>query len=272
VANKIRNKPVAFSIISVFAITISWGFISLLVRETIGQHGAQLLLLATSATNIAIAVLAIFLLGAINQIHGFKHALRAKGFMKGCLALMPVAAFFILNLALSASGMSYISAENIGIFPLTAAMQATSALMQNVLFRGLLVTALFIKLSATKNERVKSVLAASALYLVIYIPINILNTGSLELMQLVNTFVMGIGFCAAYMYSKNLLSLVTTQGIWQILVSAIDVFGVDGYAQFTPLALAVLLAILTSIVVFAVILSRRAEPFCPAGTVPHLAQ
>jgi len=189
------------------------------------------------------------------------HVFKARGLAKGALVLIPVIAYFLLEVSLNIGSITDINSENIGALPLVAAMQVTSALMQNALFRGLLVTALFVKLNSTKNERVKSVFRASVLYLAIYIPMNILNTGSLELMQLVNTFIVSLGFCSAYLYSKSLISLILVQGIWQILGSAIDVFGVDSYVQITPLALVILLAILISIVIFAIVFSRRAEPF-----------
>ena len=258
---KIRNKPVAFSILFAIALTVIWGITSLFVQEMFGQYELQALQIATLIVNIIFAIIAIVLLGMINQINGFKHVFKVKGLARGLLVLVPVMVFFIFNLAFNAGNMTNIDLENIGIFAPIALMQAASAFMVNVLFRGLLVTALFIKLSGTKGQRVKSVFKASALYLVMYIPLSILNTGSIEFMQLVNTFIVSAGFCAAYLYSKNLISLILVQGIWQILGAAIDFFGFGDYAQITPLAFIVLIAILISIVVFAVIFSRRAEPF-----------
>ncbi|MCL2565675.1 MAG: hypothetical protein FWE24_07690 [Defluviitaleaceae bacterium] len=213
--------------------------------------------------NIIFSILAVILLGVINQINGFKHVFRLRGLGKGLIVLIPVMAFFLLGLSLAINAMEYmnVSIEEIKVFPAIIFMQITSAFMQNVIFRGLLVTALLIKFSNTKSERVKGVFMASALYLIIYIPFNILS-GSIDLMQLINTFVIGAGFCAAYLYSKNLLSIILTQGIWQILSSGVNLFGVEGYPQSTPFAAAALIVIiLIMIVVLTVVFSRRAEHF-----------
>jgi len=262
VAEKIRNSPVVFSIIFTLLISILWGATTIFLQGLLGYE-TQMPPLIITGIFITFTVVAVVLLGIINRINGFKHVFKVKGFIKGLLVLIPAMAFFAFGLAINASGDANVNVGDIWNFSLTALMEAAAALMANVLFRGLFVTALFIKLSRTKSERVKSVFIASALYLVIYIPLSILNTGSIEPMQLINTFVVGLGFCAAYMYSKNLMSLVAVQGVWQILGSAFDFFGIGENVQVvpTPLLFIVLAAILISIVVFAVIFSRRAEPF-----------
>jgi len=172
--------------------------------------------------------------------------------------------FFVFNLALSTSGVTDTGIENIEAFPIVAFIQVTSALMQNVLFRGLLITSLFVKLSSTEEERVKSVFKASALYLLVYIPLNIFDTGNLALMQIVNTFIVGAGFCAVYMYSRSIMSLVLGQGVWQVMGSVIYLFGAEYSPQLTPWLFIVFVVILILIVVFAVRFSKRAKPFACA--------
>lgn len=256
---KIRNSPVALSIISTFVITALW-----MASTVFGQSqftGTLAISLVRAIINIAFAMVAVFLLGRINQINGLRHVFNLNRLGSGLFALLPVTAFFLFGLTIATAGISSIATDDISIFPIIAFNQLTSAFMQNVIFRGLLITALFIKLSGTQGERVKSIFKASALYLVIYILLNILNGNHIEPMQLANTFIVGAGFCAAYMYSKNLLSLILVQSIWQIADSAIETFGVSADPQFTPLSLIAMLAILISIVVFAIKFSKRAEPF-----------
>ncbi|MCL2170438.1 MAG: hypothetical protein FWB74_10510 [Defluviitaleaceae bacterium] len=236
---KIKSSPVFFSIIATFIISAVW-LGSMVILQEFGQ-------LAFSGAHILFALIAVLLLGKINQLGGFKHTFKIEGIVKSLFALLPVMVFVAFALV-STDGFDFANIEN---FTLTAFFQTTSSLVQNVLFRGLLVTALLIKLSQDEDERVKSIFIASALYLIIYIPLNIINHGMIGIMQIITTFVVGAGFCSAYLYSKNLLGLVLVQSVWYILASA-----TEGYAQ-SPF----LIIILAGIVAFAVIFAKRAKPF-----------
>ena len=134
--------------------------------------------------------------------------------------------------------------------------------METVLFRGLLVAALFIKFSQTESERIRSVFKASTLFLMIYIPLGIINTGSLDIMPIINTFIISAGFCAAYMYSRNLMVLFLAYGVWMTLVAVLDVIVVDDAGQASPLLFIALVPVLALISTFAVRFSRRADIFC----------
>ncbi|MCL2674542.1 MAG: hypothetical protein FWE92_04340 [Defluviitaleaceae bacterium] len=224
-----------------------------------------MLLLIRSAINIAFTVFAVILLGVVNQTDGFKHIFATKRFMNGLIALLPVTAFFLFGLMLNLGNISPMYEESVQTIPAIALMQITSALMQTVLFRGLLITALFVKLSNSESERIRSIFKASALYLIIYIPLNMLDGANIGFMQLINTFVVGAGLCAAYMYSKNLLSLVLVQGLWQVLGSVIGLFSTNYHPQSTLLVLTVWTVIIISIVTFAIKFSKRAEPFLLQG-------
>ena len=259
---KIKSSPVTSSIFLAFVLTIFWAGATFFVQGLSEQLGTLVLLLISSTINIIFTILAVVLLGLINQVNSFRYVFKTKGLAKGLLVLIPVMAFFLFGLVFNASQAASADIEITWIFPANAFMQATSAFMQNILFRGLLITALLIKFSSTESERVRSVFKASALYLIIYIPLNIVGGSGVELMQLINTFVVGAGFCAAYLYSKNLLSLALAQGVWQILGSVIASFAAENYYnQPSPFALIPLIIILISIVIFTVRFSKRAEPF-----------
>jgi|GEM_PF-1223352 len=266
---KIKSNPVAASIISTLVLSALWASATFFLVGLFEQREAPMLLLLRSAINIVFTVLAVILLGVINQTDGFKHVLRTKGLPDGLIVLIPVMAFFLFGLALSLGDISTMHEESLQTFPAIAFMQTTSALMQNILFRGLLITALFVKLSNTGSERVRSVFKAAALYLLIYIPLNTLDGTNIGLMQLINTFIVGAELCAAYMYSKNLLSLVLVQGLWQILGSVIGLFSTNDNPQSTLFVLIVWLVIIISILAFAIRFSKRAEPFLLQGEHNH---
>jgi len=257
----IAKKPVALSIISALVLSAFWIIAQIILSHIFEHPESQTSFFMRAAINIAFAVFAVVFFCIVHRVNGFKHIFTTKGLAIGLLALLPVSAFFLFGLMLNASGMSNADAENIRIFPAIAFIQITSAFIQNVLFRGLLITALFIRFSNTKNERIKSVFKAAALYLVIYIPLNIFINGGIELMQLINTFIVGAGFCTAYLYSRNILSLIIIQGVWQVLGSAINLFGTNGEPTVSPLLFIVLVVILISIIVVAIKLSKCAEPF-----------
>jgi len=257
-AERIRSKPVTFSIIFTLLITILWRVIL-----GTGTPDMSMQMFIGMVVIIICTIFAVFLVGTINQTNGFKHVFRTKGFMKGLLVLVPAMAFFAFNLMFNVSGVVINDDVNIMDFPPVMLLQVVLAFMMNIVYRGLLVTALFVKLSSTENKRVKSVFLAAALYLAVYIPLVILNTGGIELTQILNTFVVSAGVCAAYMYSRNLMSIIAVQGIWQILGSAIEFFGVSEYAQtiLTPMMFIIYIIILISILAVAINFSRRAEPF-----------
>jgi len=255
---KIRCNPVFYSIFLGLILSFLYGGFTLLFQGLSEHIGTLALQLMSSTVNIIFAVCAIFLLGMIKQTNGFKYIFKKKGIAKGVVALLPVIIFFFFGLLLNTGGFIFSNSEAVMIFPFIAFSQVTSALVQNILFRGLLVTALLMKLSNTKGERVRSVFIASALYLIVYIPLNIIG-GDIGFMQIINTFVVGAGFCAAYLYSKNLLGLVFVQGIWLILSAGIAIFGVESYVEPSPLMGIFLLLIMLAIISFAVIFSRRAE-------------
>ena len=257
---KIRCNPVFYSIFLGLMLSFLYGGFSSLFRGLSEHLGTFELQLMSSIRDIIFVVCAIFLLGIIQQTNGFKYIFKKKGIAKGVVVLVPIIILYIFGLLLNTSGFIFSDSEAVAIFPLVAFSQATSAFAQNILFRGLLVTGLFMKFSNTKGERVRSVFIASALYFIIYIPLNLVD-GGIGLMQIINTFVAGAGFCAAYLYSKNLLGLVFVQAVWLISGAGIALFGVESNAEFSPLLGIIVLLIYLAIISFAVIFSRRAEPF-----------
>ena len=258
---KLQNRPILFSVVFTLVIAIGMGITQMLIRALFVPNSLQLSATLASVAWIVLSIVAVMFLGAINQINGFKFVFSSNGFAKGILACVPLVVFFAFNLIVRIINVESMTFENPGGFTMVALMQAIAAFLQNIVFRGLLITALFVKYSEKENDRVKSILKASALYLLAYIPLSILNTGGVELMQLVNTFVVGAGMCGAYMYSKNLLSLTLVQGVWHILGVAIDFFGIEESVQASLLMLAVLLNIWVIIIVGAVVFGKRAKVF-----------
>jgi len=265
VNQRIKSNPVASSIISALVLSFIYGGLIFFLWSLSEQLGRQALSLTSAAINVVFTILAIILFGIINQTNGFNHVFKTDGIKKGLLALTPVTMFFLLSLVVNTGSVPSLYEENVRAFPAIALMQITSSLVQNVLFRCLLITALLVKLSSTDNERILSIFKASALYLIIYIPLNMLDGANIGFMQLINTFVVGAGICAAYLYSKNLLSLVLVQGLWQMLGSIVDLFSTNAPPQVTLWVLIAWLIILISIVTFAIKFSKRAEPFLLQG-------
>ena len=177
----IRNSPIAFSMIFTLMLAALQTAANLFLQRFSEQLGTLAQWLLCSAINIILAILALILLGIINGTNGFRHVFKTKGLAKGLFALIPVALFFIFGHMIGLRGT--VNADNVHIWAILFAVfsAATSALMQNVLFRGLLATALFIKHSSSERVRVRSVFIAAALFLVIYILIHIVNIGILVL-------------------------------------------------------------------------------------------
>ena len=260
--SKLQRNPVAASIILTLILSVLWCFTSPFGRWISEQYSFLASSLLTAVINVAFALITIALLGIINQTCGFKHAFKAEGFVKGLPAILPIMAFVVLVVAFASSGEIYMSSESLRAFPLLALMRLTSVLMETVLFRGLLVISLFVRSSRTESERVRTMFKAAALFLVIYTLLNVLSTEHLDLMALINTFVMSAGFYAAYMYSQNLMIPAFAYGIWSVVGVLIDSFVVGNYVQTTPLSVVAVAGVLALTSTFAVRFARRAEEFC----------
>lgn len=260
---KLKAKPITYSIIFTIILSLSWSISTSFMQNRLEHLEVQVLSLLISATTVVFAALAILLLGVINQTCGFKHVFKREGFAKGCFALLPVMAFFVLTLINNSSGAMELKSGNLGLLPFIALEEMTSAFVQTVLFRGLLISALFLAQSNTESERVRSVLKGAALFWVMYALVGVLDSGSLPVMQLINTFIVSVGMCAAYLYSRNLLSLALVQGTWQSLGSASELLFANGYGerQMVPASAIVYIAILILIAICAIRFSRRAEIF-----------
>ena len=261
---KLTNRPVISSIVAAIVVSVLYGIAMMFsISNQVEQLGIHIVTLMQVAFNIIFAAAAVYLLGVINRANGFKCVFRTKGFAKGLLALVPVAMFFIFSIVLSMvdGGLGNIDPDRLGALPVVILTFAhgTSALFQNVLFRGLLITALLLKFSNTEKERVNTVFKASALYLIIYIPFNIFGGSEIGLMQLINTFVVGSGFCAAYLYSRNILSLVFVQGVWGFVVMGL--LGGQPQESFSFVVFIIFISILVLIIFAAVRFGRRADPF-----------
>ena len=257
---KIRNSPIALSIIFTLMLTVLFIVPALFLQDYFEQLGTLTQWLLSSVINIIVAVIAMILLGIVNETNGFKHVFKTKGLAKGLIVLIPATLLFIFGYMISLRGA--VTADNVHIWTILFAVlsAATSALMQNILFRGLLATALLVKHSGSEKVRVRSVFKAAALFWVVYILMHAISGNGIGHMQLVNTFIVGSALFAAYLYSRNLMSLVLAQWAWGTLGSVMNLFVVEGYTQ-VPLLVIAWVAILALIVVFTVKFSKRAEPF-----------
>ena len=259
---KLQKNPIAASIALTLILLVLWVFTSPFVLGLFEPHGLLASSLITSVINIEFVFITIALLGIINRTCGFRHVFKTEGFVKGLPAVLPIMAFAVLRLVFALNGEIYVSSENLRAFPLLAFVGMTSVFMETVLFRGLLVIAIFVSSSRTEGERVRTMFKAAALFLVIYTLLNVLSTGHLDLMALINTFVISSGFYAAYMYSKNLMVLTFAYAVWSIFGIWIDLFIVNNYIPTTPLNAIAVIGVLCLILTFAVRFSRRADVFC----------
>jgi len=245
---KIQDSPVTYSIIFTILITVCWVVITQLARNLANE---LVVFAIVFAMLVGFTILGAYLIGKINKTNGLKFTFRTAGFTKGVVALLPAIAFLTLNVVLNANAFNI----SLNIF-----IEAAAAIMGIMLFRGLLVTALFVKRSSTEGERIKTIFKAAGLYFIIYIPLNMLGADGIGPMQLVNTFIMSAGFCAAYMYSKNLLSLTIVMAVWQIF-GVVFSYGGGNEIEPTPLLVVGLFAMLITTAIFAVWFSKRAQPF-----------
>ena len=252
---KLRKHPIVFSLAATFVILLVMVFASAVVPDDMFALSVM--------SDMVITFFIILLLGLVIGRNGFKFVFNVKGFRRGLFALLPAYAFILLQL-LGLIITAEITPLLISELPLRAAVALVGGIFQTVLFRGLLITAIMMSLSVTPQGRVKAVIVSSALFLIIYIIIMLLDGEGFEsiVMRSITTFGMSIIFCAAYLYSKNLLSLSVVMAVL-LLVQNMLLDLVAGMSAQEPQGISFLFfhVLLIPMLMFSIWISKKAEPF-----------
>ena len=209
------------------------------------------------------AILCIHIFSRVIQYEGVKFTFSTQGFAKGMFAhmigIILIIAFPLIVLTIPEAQLSF---RNVA--PLLAPMlvfDVANAVWEEVLWRGIFMSALLIRWSSTWTEkttvkkRVFFMLVASVVFGLIH------YSGGLG--QVVIATVMGIVFCSAYIYSKNLLACILVHGVLNYVNRGIFFMFYDEAMAMIYVERMVMLVTLSSVVVipFAIWLTIKAETF-----------
>jgi len=126
-----------------------------------------------------------------------------RGFFRGLPVLSPIVALWVVNSAVLVGSVSFDFTYAINILPIVL-MEFTTGLWEEVVFRGLLMTAILMRLSPrwsqTALKRVMLVMVCGVVFGLLH------HDQGLGGMMMASYF--GMLFCAAYVYARNLLVLI----------------------------------------------------------------
>ena len=265
-----KRRPFIFGIVSFLVISITSSLVvssiaSLLVRF----YDVQVYNITpwNSAMRILASLLGIWVLGVVLKTNGLKFTFSPKGFAKGMLVLLP--------LIIMAFAMPFVFVDEIGIysdvvsyFPSIIMHHFAVGLHEEVLYRGVLMTAVLISFSPTWDKKAKRII-----YMIIFAAIFGLVHVHHGWVGILLSFSAGFLFCAAYTYTKNLLACVVVH--WMVNTLPNIIVGLlsgnfDSLQRFftpQPLDLAVFIVFWIIQIITAVILTIKAKPFVPVSEI-----
>jgi membrane protease YdiL (CAAX protease family) len=212
-------------------------------------------------TKVVLLVPTALLLGHIVKTNGFKFAFSVKGLAKGMFASLPI----IFCVALSIVAFFFITEINrdaLSAIPATIVQQTAISFYEEVLIRGLFITAILINIGDKAKGRIIAMLVSVVIF-AIYHMANIL-TGSSVAEAISNTIMTigpGIMLTAVYIYSKNLLSAMIMHTSYNLGLFLMSLSNHVNEAAWGILNVFFLLALFLIGPIFAIILIIKAKPF-----------
>lgn len=265
-------RPLLFSIACFLAVAIG-RFLFIFVIVTVSWFGNALNSLV-SPTGILIrffnldfffrylfSIPAIVLIGIAAQKKGFAFVFSLKGFGKGLLATSPLWALTFI-IALSIITTYDLSMDFANTLPVAIFNEFARGLWEEVLFRGILMTAVLVGMSRTWDKNLKMrlvfIIVCGAFFGFIHFP----TTWYLALFFCS----VGIILCATYAYSKNLLSCILWHAVGNAIIyflrnSTIPALTTDFMHSMHTMHMAILVSICIIGLALAIFLSVKAEPF-----------
>ena len=213
----------------------------------------------------------IWILGAVLQTNGLKFVFSLKGFGKGMLALSPIIVMVVV--------ISFVFVDEIGIyfdlvayFPFIIINEFARVLQEEILFRGVLMTAVLIKLSPKWDKKTERIIY-TFIFAVIFGLVHFVGGWY----GILTGFFLGFLICASYIYAKNLLACIIVHlmantlptiivGIISGNFDLLERLSILPYPSEIPLFIVFwIIQIIT-----AVILIIKAKPFVPVSEYENI--
>ena len=228
-------------------------FYDALIRFGVGGYDLRTLHYVNAVFIALLAIPCIIFLGKIVQENGFKFSFSAKGFKKGMFAHLFFLFALFLHLPL-AFITTEINTEFVPMIPPIIFFDLAVGVFEEVLMRGIFMTAMLVRFGETGKGRIFCVLLNGLVF-------GILHFFDGGFVSVLLTGLLGIGFAAAYVYSKNLLSCMVVHALWNIAlkISGGLIVDIDNAALLEALR-AVGIVLYGAIPLFAIVLTIKSKP------------
>jgi membrane protease YdiL (CAAX protease family) len=261
-----NEQLISSSIVYCAVILFLYFILNALIRFIFGGGDNSVLTVfyADGVLRILFSIPCIILLGEIMRGNGFKFSFGTKGLKKGLFAH----AFFLLNMSLHLPLIFITTEINMEFIPMIPAIifnDLATGIFEEILMRGLFMTAMLVQFGGTAKGRIFCVLLNGLVF-------GLLHLIGGDLLAVLFTGILGIGFAAAYVYSKNLLSCIIFHALWNIVfkISGGLVAGVDNEGLLAVLQIVACISIL-AILLFGIILTIKSKPHFKAAE-PDMAK
>ncbi len=246
-------QPILFSIKAVAGIMVAYLFVRLFLQNLLAASGAASLAL-DGALRFAFALPAIVLLGIVVRQNGFRYVFSAKGSGRAAFASAAMLVF-LLTQAVRLFNISEMNGDAIPMIPVILIFDTLSAVFEETVWRGLLMTALLMKWGGTAKGRIAIVLFCGAVF-----GLGHISNGMLAVLL---TTLTGMGFCAMHLYSGNLIIPMLMHALWNHLEKIPNVLTLDVHsaAMIFPLRIAQHVLLYAIIPLFAIYIAVKAKPF-----------
>lgn len=249
---EIGTGPVAYSVITSFWILAGYLFVVSIILPFLTNPDNLFL---RGVIRFIFTVPCVIALGKVVQINGIKFVFSMEGFGRGMFAQAALL-LWLSTQVIHLINMSEMNVVFISEIPMLVFFELATGVFEEALFRGLFMTAMLNEYGVTVRGRLMSVIVSGVVF-------GFLHLMGGNMMQVLLTSIIGIAFCAAFLYSKNLTSLMLIHALWNVLIKTVDGLIVDMHSaellRIVHIAQPIILfAIIPS---FALILSAKASPF-----------
>lgn len=254
----IQMHPITSSMALVFLCTISIRITEPIWAE---QSHVQWILgieahhFFSGTTRLLLTVPTAIVLGIVIRKNGFRFSFSPKGSKKAWFASV-FTCLFILFQFIHFINLSVRDLQIIPFIPTILFFDAANSIFEEVLFRGLFMTAMLLRFGDTVKGRVFCVFLSAVLFGGVHY--------SQGFMGAFSSFFIGFAWGAVYLYSKNLLVLMIVHYLWNIVGKITGAFYMgmwhsELWMQITAGTQSIFLFFV--FIPFALYLCVKAEPF-----------
>jgi len=249
-----KERPIITAFASVAVLWVLYTVIAFIVFRFFSDPSEMTLRYTRGLLRVIFSVASVWLLGYAVGGNGWRYAFTTRGLGAGLFAHL----FFFAHAIRFIPALFVATEINTAFFtriPAIILFDIGTGIFEEITFRGLLMTAMLIRFGATAKGRLACVLLNGAIF----------GLGHLiggDWLAVLVTGILGMGFAAAYVYSKNLLACMLAHMAYNFAIQLTNGFIVDIGNTTALLLLQISSIVVRGLVLpFAIYLTIKAKPF-----------